>query len=133
MIEEDGDGDGFEPPEDCDDNNYLVHPGAEETPYDGEDQDCDGMDVTDVDEDGFDAEVAGGRDCNDERDDVSPEAEESCGNVRDDNCNGVIDENCEGAAAFDPEGMWWTCAYAPSAPFPLTLLVVAALAFARRR
>jgi hypothetical protein len=31
MIYEDGDGDGFEPPQDCDDNNTLVHPGAEET------------------------------------------------------------------------------------------------------
>ena len=52
MIEEDSDGDGFDVPDDCDDNNAAVHPGADEVPYDGVDQDCDGHDLTDIDGDG---------------------------------------------------------------------------------
>lgn len=111
MLLEDGDGDGFDSPEDCDDSDALVHPGATEMPYDGEDQDCDGADVTDVDGDGFDAEVAGGEDCDDGRVGVSPDALEACGNVRDDDCDALIDEGCEGDA-FDPQGIWWSCASA---------------------
>ncbi|MCK6531172.1 putative metal-binding motif-containing protein, partial [Myxococcota bacterium] len=37
----DGDGDGYVGPDDCDDANGGVHPGAEEVPYDGVDNDCD--------------------------------------------------------------------------------------------
>lgn len=43
----DGDGDGHLPPEDCDDRDADVHPGAEER-WDGSDDDCDGR----VDADG---------------------------------------------------------------------------------
>ncbi len=41
----DGDQDGFDFPEDCDDQNPQVHPGAREIPDDGVDQDCDGFDA----------------------------------------------------------------------------------------
>jgi len=41
---EDADGDTHSPPEDCDDNNAAVYPGADELPGDGVDSDCDGAD-----------------------------------------------------------------------------------------
>ena len=44
AIDEDGDGWGFD--EDCDDDNPEVFPGAEETPGDGVDSNCDGADDT---------------------------------------------------------------------------------------
>ena len=43
----DDDGDGYSEDEgDCDDNNNAIHPGAEETPGDGVDSNCDGEDDT---------------------------------------------------------------------------------------
>lgn len=47
----DHDGDGFGPPEDCDDENSSVRPGAIDVPNDGVDQDCDGTDATEADTD----------------------------------------------------------------------------------
>lgn len=43
----DADGDGVSPPDDCDDGNASVFPGAEEIVADGVDQDCDGVDAAD--------------------------------------------------------------------------------------
>lgn len=40
-------------------------------------------------------------DCNDDDDDISPEAEELCGNEVDDNCNENVDEGCLGTNCFD--------------------------------
>jgi len=42
----DDDGDGFEQGEDCDDSDPEVYPGADETPGDGVDSNCDGEDDT---------------------------------------------------------------------------------------
>jgi hypothetical protein len=42
----DGDGDGYIPPEDCDDSDPGVYPGAPEVKHDGRDQDCNGYDLT---------------------------------------------------------------------------------------
>ena len=77
--EEDEDGDCWAPPEDCDDTDPYVHPGADEVPYDGKDNDCAGDgDLTDWDGDGYDGEPAGGDDCNDGNPDIYPGAEETC-------------------------------------------------------
>ncbi len=56
QIDEDGDGvpGGLEGAgDDCDDTNPNIFPGAEEIPYDGLDNDCNGQDVLDADGDGF--------------------------------------------------------------------------------
>ncbi|MEK6854652.1 MAG: tandem-95 repeat protein [Nanoarchaeota archaeon] len=65
LIGEDFDKDGFHSDVDCNDRDSTVFPGAVEIPYDGVDQDCSGEDLKDVDNDGFDAEITGGQDCND--------------------------------------------------------------------
>lgn len=53
MASTDHDGDGFGAVNDCNDGDMTIYPGAEETPYDMIDQDCDGFDLLDVDGDGF--------------------------------------------------------------------------------
>ncbi len=95
CVTEDFDGDGFVEPEDCNDNDADAFPGSEELPYDGIDQDCDGEDLSDVDGDGFDSELAGGADCNDLRADVNPGAVE----VPYDG----FDQNCDGWSDFDAD------------------------------
>lgn len=94
----DFDGDGFFTPEDCNDADVSAYPGAEEVPYDLVDQDCDGSDLTDVDEDGVDSVFAGGTDCDDENPDVFPDAEEIPYDGLDNNCDGSNDDD------FDQDG-----------------------------
>ncbi len=95
--EEDADGDCFSPPEDCDDNDPYVYPGADEVPYDGKDNDCAGDgDLTDWDGDGYDGEAVGGDDCNDGNPDINPGAEETC----QDRYDGV-DADCDGSEQTD--------------------------------
>ncbi|MCB9763459.1 MAG: putative metal-binding motif-containing protein [Alphaproteobacteria bacterium] len=66
----DGDGDGFYPPQDCDDEDETINPAADEVPYDGVDNDCDsGTPDDDLDGDGFPA----AEDCDDEDASVNPE------------------------------------------------------------
>jgi hypothetical protein len=91
VDDTDLDGDGFDSPEDCNDMDSAVYPGAEEYPYDGIDQDCDGEDLTDQDGDGHDAVVAGGEDCDDLDSSIYPGAEEVCDD-EDNDCDSIIDE-----------------------------------------
>ncbi len=111
---EDGDQDGFFPPQDCDDQDPTVNPGADEVCGDGLDNNCDGwVDkggkpltwYPDMDGDGFGNEdqavvacaqpekfILEGGDCDDTRADVNPAAEEVC----DDSDTGPLDNDCDG-------------------------------------
>ena len=114
IAELDLDGDGFNTEDDCDDDNAAVNPDAEEV-CDGEDNNCDGatdidaIDATiyysDEDGDGFgdpaalvaSCEDAPGlvlddTDCDDDDDQVHPEATEVCDDV-DNNCDGLTDDD----------------------------------------
>ena len=94
-CEVDVDEDGSCADVDCDDNNALVYPGANDIPYNGRDEDCDGEDLVDFDGDGFDSnrEGVGGDDCNDSNPDVYPGAPEVCYGTIDHDCDGYIPED----------------------------------------
>ena len=114
------DGDGYAPPEDCDDTAAGVHPGAAEVcdPADV-DEDCDGLiddadpGVTgqstgypDTDGDGYggtgalvacdlpDGTPVEATDCDDAASDIHPGAPEA-------DCNDPIDYNCDGSAGVE--------------------------------
>ena len=78
-------------PDDCDDSEPAISPGAYEICADAVDQDCDGADVTvcDADGDGYDVST----DCDDTNPDINPGEREACdaANV-DEDCDGVADD-----------------------------------------
>lgn len=65
----------------------LLH--TPEIPYDNIDQDGDGVDLVDVDGDGFPSVLAGGRDCNDRSRWVRPDAWDGPGDGVDADCEGL--------------------------------------------
>ncbi len=102
--------------DDCDDTSASVYPGAGETPGDGVDGNCDGVEdcFTDGDGDGFgggssapgndldcaDAgEASSGDDCDDSEASRSPGAMESCNDL-DDDCDDEVDENATDAGSW---------------------------------
>ena len=122
----DADGDGSSPPDDCDDADPSIHPGAAEV-CDGIDQDCDGeVDegalrayYLDVDGDGVGdpateewacSEPAGfvsvATDCDDRDAGVYPGAPERC-NGEDDDCDGGIDEDLAVTWYADADADGW--------------------------
>ncbi|MFT6816775.1 MAG: MYXO-CTERM domain-containing protein [Myxococcota bacterium] len=102
----DEDQDGFIVVLDCNDLDLEVRPGANETPYDEIDQDCDGADLCDVDLDGFlsDALSCGGDDCDDARADINPAADEIWYDGVDQDCSGNdCDQDGDGYTADSEE------------------------------
>ncbi len=115
SIAGDLDGDGYATPEDCNDEDGTIHPGAAEV-CDGADNDCNGLVddddpgvagadtwYADYDFDGYggdqlilsacdqpDGYVDNHRDCDDTDDAVSPDAAEVCDGA-DNDCDGTID------------------------------------------
>lgn len=116
YVDADGDGDGdpalsvtgtcgalvgySENGDDCDDADPTVYFGAAEVPYDSLDQDCDRLDLTDVDLDGSDGLLAGGDDC-DDTDALIFVGQAELPDGADQDCDGVIDE---GTTWFDDDG-----------------------------
>jgi len=78
------------------DSSQACEP-SDEIPYDGQDQDCDGADLTDVDGDGYHAVIVGGEDCDDQDPEVRPGVAEVCNGI-DDDCDGIIDAQDEDVA-----------------------------------
>lgn len=79
---------------------------AQEIPYDGVDQDCDGSDLVDVDADGFIAIEAGGDDCDDASPEINPNAEEVPYDGVDQDCSGadLADVDADGFDALESGG-----------------------------
>lgn len=91
----DGDGDGYsEESGDCDDRNPAINPSASDIVGDIRDQNCDGIDGTDMDRDGFASESSGGGDCNDFDSVINPDF-----GVRD--VTDRVDSNCDGFDGLD--------------------------------
>jgi hypothetical protein len=94
TTDPDADDDGFqhlEAPDgdDCNDFNAQVNPGAEESWYDGIDQDCDGASDYDQDGDGHDIHTRPeGDDCDDENPRIHPGAKDPVGDEVDQDCDG---------------------------------------------
>jgi hypothetical protein len=116
----DNDADGFHTPDDCDDSNNQIHPGATELAGDSVDQDCDGDEICYVDADDDDTrststspsldtdcfDALEGRasdpiDCNDSDSSISPLDPEQVGDDIDQDCDGsefcYVDADDDGA------------------------------------
>ena len=91
-LTDDVDMDGVAFPEDCDDDDASIFPGATEAWYDGVDQDCAGASDYDADGDGADAADFGGTDCDDTSAEVFPGASEILNDGIDQDCDGLEDD-----------------------------------------
>ena len=124
--------------DDCDDAEPDAHPGREELPYDGVDNDCEGGDLTDVDGDGYDAEYVGGLDCDDGDASAYPGASDDPSDGVDSDCDGTVEKvgddtgNIDGDGSGGKEG----CSYVSASSagvWGLLALVGATLGRRRRR
>lgn len=87
----DGDGDGSPVPDDCNDADPYVFPGAYDACADGLDLDCDDTFEYDCDRDGADQTA----DCDDTNPAVYPGADDPCGDFVDTDCDPVDESDCD--------------------------------------
>jgi hypothetical protein len=83
------DGDGVRKPDDCNDANAAIRPGAPEVPDNSLDENCDGADAVNLDRDGDG--VPRPLDCNDLNAAIRPGSREVRGNRTDEDCSGLAE------------------------------------------
>jgi len=88
-AEEDADRDGFPAGEDCDDALAARNPAATDIVGDDIDQNCDGVDGTDMDGDGAASAASGGPDCDDRDPARAPGLDDPAGDGVDSDCDGA--------------------------------------------
>lgn len=95
MSLTDLDDDGSTSLDDCDDTNPEVNPNVPDVPNDGIDANCDEVDPTDFDLDGFLSLSTGGYDCDDTNPTIYPGAPEVAADG--------VDQDCDGPDSLDAD------------------------------
>ncbi|MFH1532591.1 MAG: Ig-like domain-containing protein [Pseudomonadota bacterium] len=99
---------------DCDDEDPGVNPAQPDLVGDGTDENCDGMDGTDGDGDGYASESTGGEDCDDTEPLIHPCAEDLPDDGLDANCDAEDALSCDDCLPCTADGLVaGACVHAP--------------------
>ena len=125
-------GTGLAPGGDCDDENAEVNPSVIDTWYDGIDSDCQGDDDFDKDRDGYASNVVAygptqyvsdsgdllALDCDDDKEEVNPDAVDTPYDGIDSDCGGNDDFDVDGDGFYDEANGYAVTEYAEAATDP---------------